>query len=85
MLKQLKIVTLLCRLWSGHVEVGSADQQQEFLLKRLQVCFLLPFFNCFLKQSPILHPLQLHLNDAKLLGWLRCSDCANAAKKARTK
>ena len=29
------------RLWSGHVDVGSADQQKDFLEKRLQVLFLL--------------------------------------------
>ncbi len=29
------------RLWSGHVDVGSVDQQKDFLDKRLQVLFLL--------------------------------------------
>lgn len=27
--------------------------------------------------------LQLVLDDMKLLGWLKCTECANAAKKAR--
>jgi hypothetical protein len=87
MLKQLKIVTTLWRrLWSGHVDVGSVDQQQQFLLKRLQVCSLPLFFQLFSPNvSPILDPLQLQLDDAKLLGWLKCLDCANAAKKARAK
>jgi hypothetical protein len=31
------------------------------------------------------HARQLLLDDMKLLGWLKCADCAHAAKKARGK
>jgi hypothetical protein len=50
-------LTLRRRLWSGHVDVGSADRQKDFLEKRLQVldalprlCFVLFLFHVYLAQ-----------------------------------
>ena len=37
----------------------------------------------FVEITLIARALQLLLDDIKLLGWLKCADCANAAKKAR--
>ena len=67
-------------MWSGEVGGGGADKQEACLEQRLQVRFPAHFS---LKFTLMARALQLLLDDIKLLGWLKCADCANAAKKAR--